>query len=126
MKRRVPVDRIAAQHFKAVVTIEPCVMCQAFPPDRELLRARRVDFLTRQAHHVIPQRILRRLHLEHLLWDTRNGLCLDAYHHGQHEVYAQRVPRHLIPERAWEFAAEVDLTWLLERDYPETATKAAA
>jgi hypothetical protein len=117
-RKRPPVDRIAAQHWHAHVTSRPCVMCQAFPPSRELFAARRPDFLRRTGHHLVPQQVLRRLHLEHLLWDPRNGLCLCAYHHGQHEVFAQRVPRELVPERAGEFAEEIDLGWLIERDYP--------
>lgn len=44
------------------------------------------------------------------------GLC--AYHHARHENWTQRVPYELLPGDALEFAEELDLLWLLEREYP--------
>lgn len=83
-------------------------------------------------HHVLPARYIRRYVrslrlpadeaaklLRSLLWDPRNGICLDRRCHDKHEKAFRRVPREVIPEKAWQFARELGLERVLERAYPE-------
>jgi hypothetical protein len=73
------------------------------------------------AHHVLDQKLLKKLGLHHLLWDVRNGIPLgrSACHcHESHTNRSHPVPRSALPPAAWEFAAEIDQTWRLERVYP--------
>lgn len=102
-------------------------MCAAFPPSPE----ERYDFGPeigcRQAHHILPKSTLRDLarrlgfELAAALTDIRNGLCLCAYHHGRHTSFAARVPRALLPDGVHDFAAELNIEWLLDREYPPTS-----
>lgn len=111
--------RAAMRAFKDEVCSRPCVMCVAFPVSLRVLRTRAADLRVLQAHHVLKQQHLRQHGLEAFLWDSRNGACLCAFHHPRHELWQQRMPRELLSDDNWSFAAEVDLTWLLEREHPE-------
>ena len=71
-----------------------------------------------QAHHVISQQLLRRLHLEHELWNPDNGLALDEDHHRRHELAVERVPRDRLRPENLAFAERLDLMWWLEKRYP--------
>jgi hypothetical protein len=57
--------------------------------------------------------------LADLLWDSANALPLCRDCHDANHTRSRPVPRHLIPEQAWEFAAELGLTHVLTRLYPE-------
>lgn len=95
-----------------------CVMCRAFPVRAEVRRARGPELRRMQAHHVVPQRHLKRYGHELYLWDQRNGLCLCEYHHARHENFTQRVPRVLLPTAVVAFVADLQLEWLLDAEYP--------
>lgn len=84
-----------------------------------------------QVHHLISQEAIRRhvasLRLEasrmegllrRRLWDARNAFACCRICHAQHTVATVRIPLRLVPERAWEFADEMGLTYLLTRYYP--------
>lgn len=96
-----------------------CVMCAAYPVSKEIRKERSAELFRLQAHHIIPQRVLKREGKAHMLWVEGNGMCLCEYHHQRHENWTQRVPRHLVTKAAEEFAAYVGLDYLLDRDYPE-------
>lgn len=80
-----------------------------------------------QGHHVIAQQVLRRVARKFsydvlvLLWDKRNGLAVCRDCHAAHTSAKKRIPRSCIPLPALEFAAELGLTYIIERDYPEAA-----
>lgn len=78
-----------------------------------------------QGHHIIPKRTLKQQHFTDHVWDDRNGLGLCAWHHQRHENYRQRVPRDLLPEAVYEFAAELGIMWMLDREYPKEALDGA-
>jgi hypothetical protein len=82
-----------------------------------------------QAHHVTPQEKIReyartlgagRLVLRRLLWDKRNGLPLCRRCHDLHTRAVTRVPLKLVPAGAVDFARELELDYLLERNYTTT------
>ena len=73
-----------------------------------------------QAHHVITQQKLRKLKREDLRWDVRNGLTLCERHHRRHTRALKRVPFELLRPENVEFAEELQLGWLLEKQYPKT------
>lgn len=76
-------------------------------------------------HHVLQRQVLRRraqtlgLKPDALHWDARNGIAVTAAVHANHTLYKKRIPRSVLPEGVFEFAAEYDLTYRLEHDYPE-------
>lgn len=76
-----------------------------------------------EGHHVIPKQALKREGHGDKLWDVRNGVGLCSLHHANHEghVPGGRLPRTLLPSSAFDFAAELGLTWLLDREYPDQA-----
>lgn len=100
-------------------------MCAEFPVSREIRADYAVELDTLQAHHIIKQEHLkglaRRLHLDLdlVLCDSRNGMSLCEYHHTRHTNHRQRVPRILLPEGVYDFAAELHIEWLLDREYPQ-------
>jgi len=72
-------------------------------------------------HHVLPKAVLRREGFAgRVLNDPRNlmELCMEC--HFGHENWRPRLARHLVPQSAWEFAAELGdwATARLERAYP--------
>lgn len=103
------------------VTSGGCVMCKHEPPAGHARDAARLLWRV-EGHHIISKQHLRRYckaDFERLRWDARNGLGLCQWHHMRHESCKQRVPRELLPAGAIEFAAELGLDWLLEREYPQ-------
>ena len=70
-----------------------------------------------QAHHVIPQQVLRRYAAEMrlsvaetqaILWDVRNGIALCVRCHERHTNAVVRFPRARLPKLVWAFAQELD------------------
>lgn len=111
-------DGLAKRFWKIAVCRGGCVMCKAFPAPPELRDGRMVDFRTVEGHHVLAKRHLKREGFTGRLWDTRNGMGLCRYHHQRHEHAIQRVPYALVPDCALEFAAELGLEHVVEREYP--------
>lgn len=78
----------------------PCAICGA---------KRRLD-----AHHILPKQFLKRVERAinmptgELVWATSNGMSLCRDCHDRHENAYRRVPRYVLPARAWEFAHYVD------------------
>jgi hypothetical protein len=83
-----------------------------------------------EAHHVVPkQRVKHWLgfmeiapeDLWPIVWDDRNGvpLCRDRHHHLV-TVGALKLPAWKVPLAVYDFAAQYDLGWSLDRDldYP--------
>lgn len=118
-RKRDPVDaEMAKRWWKLTVCRGGCIMCRAFPVSSELRAARLQDLRRIEGHHVLARRHLKAHGYHGRLWDTRNGLALCTYHHHRHEWGMQRVPYELVPDDALEFAAELELEWLIEREYP--------
>jgi hypothetical protein len=113
-----PLDEmLAKRYWRAEVTRGGCVMCKAFPLTPQQRAGREAQIRRVEGHHVLAKRHLRNNGEGHRLWDTRNGIGLCTYHHHRHEHWMQRVPYGLIPDGALEFADEVDLLPLLDREY---------
>lgn len=99
-------------------------MCMAFPPTPEERRDFGPELGNRQAHHILPKSQLKSLarrlgfDLEFALTDSRNGMCLCEFHHSRHTNWRLRVPRRLLPEAVYDFAAELHIEWLLDQEYP--------
>lgn len=131
LKRRTNSERKAdrelrkrlAQAFHRAVTRGSCVMCanQVLAP--EVKRDFAADLRKREAHHVLSKEDLKRerglTELDDLMWAPDNGVCLCSYHHQRHEKYVERFTRRLVPKAAVLFAATLDLSWLLDREYPD-------
>jgi 5-methylcytosine-specific restriction endonuclease McrA len=72
-----------------------------------------------QGHHVIyKQHLRRRADAEKLLWDLRNMLPICARCHEHHHRAFRRIRQRELTTDAIEFAAELGLDWLIEREYP--------
>lgn len=95
-----------------------CAMCHAFPLSGDELATLAPQIRKIEGHHLLPQRDLKRHGYADRLWDERNGMGLCELHHHRHERYVQRVPRDLLSESAYEFADELGLGWLIDREYP--------
>lgn len=117
-------DAQAHAAWKQKVTHGRCVVCVADGRERDA-------HPEHDPHHVLPQRVIRRYVrslrlpvedakrlLRSLLWDPRNGICLDRRCHDKHESGFRPVPRELIPAKAFQFARELGLDWWLEKHYP--------
>jgi hypothetical protein len=70
-----------------------------------------------QAAHLIPKQALRKRHLYGYVWDPRNGIGACYKAHRRSDAALERFPARCISSEAREFAAEVELTWMLERLY---------
>lgn len=70
-----------------------------------------------ECHHVLSRQQLRRHGHGDKVWDARNGIPLAPRVHERHTLAVERVPRASLPVAAEEFAAELGLTWLLDRVY---------
>jgi hypothetical protein len=120
--KRAIMQRLKGNWHRAVVR-GGCVMCRAFPLDDETRFQYEADVDRLEGHHLLPKRHLP----EDVKWDETqvglelgsNGMCLCRYHHERHEHYAQRVPRVLLPTSVYDFAAKLNLGWLLDHEYPE-------
>lgn len=127
-RQRSVAEKAEVAMWHQIVTADQCVMCQAIPVGQEVFAARRADILRREGHHILAKRLLIAAGLEHLLWCPENGMSLCRFHHQRHEAWFQRVPRRLVPRRAFDFAAKatalVDQNFVaqLERDYPVDTT----
>jgi hypothetical protein len=106
-----------ARCWKRTVSAGGCVMCRTGPVDAAVRAAYGAQLAEVQAHHVIPRSDLKRMGLHDYLWDERNGIGLCAYHHHRHTVWRERMPRELVPAAAYEFAEELGIGWLLDREY---------
>lgn len=118
----------AHHHWREKVIRNRCAVCA--------LQGREHDsHHLHDPHHILPARYIRRfvrtkrreLHLDvdetkrlllSLMYDPRNGMSLDRRCHDKHEKAFFRVPREAIPRKAWQFAAELEMTHVLERLYP--------
>ena len=68
--------------------------------------------------HIIPKRALRdRGFSEAIVYDARNGVCACRRHHGRNDEGLETFPRQLLPSSVLEFAEEVGLMWIVERDH---------
>lgn len=122
-----PLDAfLDAKFWRAEVTRTRCVMCRAFPVAYDVAYQHPADLRVKEGHHIIAKRHLRAEGLSGHLWDVRNGMCLCRWHHARHESHAERVPRLLLPPAAVEFAGELHLEWLLDREYPGYPAKGPA
>ena len=75
-----------------------------------------------EAHHAVPQQVLRRIGFEAYLWDSRNAVCLCVEPcHRRHTSRLARVPFERLPGRVLEFAGELGLTDALLREHPAVA-----
>jgi hypothetical protein len=75
-----------------------------------------------EAHHAIPKASLRDLFPDRpeLVWDVRNAVLLCRLTcHGRHHVRFEPLARDKLPRDVFDFAAELGITWLLEKLYPE-------
>ena len=106
-------EELAHAWWLAVVKGKSCILCGK--PSRV------------QGHHVIAAQVLKRLARDRgldaaallaLLWDVRNGIPVCEREHADHSTAKKRIPRSALPLVALQFAAELDLTWMIERDYP--------
>jgi hypothetical protein len=104
--------RLWGQHFER----QPCVVCEDCPVDEQTARERRADLAKIDGAHIIAKDRLISWGLRHLKWDLRNGLPVCRYHHFRHDDAVQRIPRRLLPAKAFEFADEVNARWVLEDD----------
>lgn len=80
-----------------------------------------------EAHHPLPREYLRRMARERgmgaeerarLLWDPRNRMAVLRSVHDRHTRAFERIPAKALTEANWEFAREVGLERVLERQYP--------
>ena len=74
-----------------------------------------------EAHHAVPKASLRKLFPERpeVVWDTRNAvlLCREVCH-PRHTVRFEPLPYEKLPADVHAFAAELSITWLVEKLYP--------
>jgi hypothetical protein len=106
----------------------PCVMCRMFPPTAEDRQSFGFLISQRRAHHVLEKHELKKFARtrgidadEMLLWDIQNGMCLCEWHHQRHHQHKQRVPRTLLDDDHFQFAAKWKLDWYLDTLYPPEA-----
>jgi hypothetical protein len=118
-QRSYPIDDgLQKRYWKMTVARGGCVMCYAFPLTADEKRGREADVARVEGHHVLAKRHLKVHGHAHRYWDTRNGIGLCALHHHRHEWSLQSVPFRLLPDDALEFAAELDLLYVIENEYP--------
>lgn len=70
-----------------------------------------------QGHHVIAKQKLKQLGHSDLLLDKRNRLAVCERRHEQHTTGYRPIPRACLPDSVFEFAAELNLGWYLDRYY---------
>lgn len=113
-----PIDeKLAKRYWRMAVIRGGCVMCRAFPLEPHERIGREPELRRIEGHHVLAKRHLRNEGYGGRFWDTRNGMALCSYHHARHERWMQRVPFDLVPDSAVEFAIELGLLPLLEREH---------
>lgn len=113
-------ERAKREYWRLMIVGGGCAMCRHDPPAEWALRTRHADLARLEAHHVIPKSKLKQEGFRdfRIIWDERNGLCLCVFHHGRHTDWVQRVPREILPDGILEFVDELNLGWLLDREYP--------
>lgn len=80
--------------------------------DRVLAAHRRV--ISPNAEEVNGVRVVA---LDRIVWDPRNGVPVARWHHDQVEQRRRVIPRAVVPVPVEAFAAELGLTWLIDRTY---------
>lgn len=85
-----------------------------------------VDRVLAEHRRVIPPNAeevngVRVISLERILWDPRNGVPLSRWHHDEIEQRRLVVPRVKLPAAVELFAAELELGWMLDRDFGDRA-----
>lgn len=82
-----------------------------------------------EGHHVLPaakiKRLVGRVSIP-LLTDLRNHLAVCHRCHARHTSRLEPIPRRVLSAAAFEFAAEVGLTWVIDKQYPDGAQPARA
>jgi hypothetical protein len=78
------------------------------------------------AHHLVRKSELRKRGHFDRVWDPRNSLGVRAEVHERHTTGAKRITRDKLPQRAWDFARELDeregtqwATAHIEREHPQ-------
>lgn len=75
-------------------------------------------------HHIIKAQQLRRhaadagIEESVLVYDPRVGMPVTRARHERHHSRFEPILRSDLPAAVFEFAAEHDLMWMLDRDYP--------
>lgn len=99
--------------FHAAIKGERCVVC-----GRTNDEAWQATGYGHQAHHALPQRVLKRLGLRHLLWDPRNAVCCCTEPcHRRHTDGHAKIPYEALPARALVFCGQFGLLVELRREY---------
>lgn len=87
------------------------------------------------AHHIVPLQTLRReakrlgFDFERVRWDRRNRLACCRICHERHTSRHRPISRSVLVRHAskvFQFARELNLTWALDREYPEPVREAVA
>lgn len=115
-KKAVRAAQVAAegQNFRAAIAGRNCIVC-----GRSEAKAYEETGEGHQAHHGIRQEVLKRLHLESLLWSRGNALCVcEEPCHRRHTLRYQRILRLQLPASFVAWAETHGLTVELEREYP--------
>jgi hypothetical protein len=100
--------------FRRAVVSVSCVVC-----GRSNAHAVKETGFGIQAHHGVPQAVLRRLGLRHLLWDPDNAVAVcEEPCHRRHTGRQQRILRAQLPRQVEHFAARHGLLDELAREYP--------
>jgi len=71
-----------------------------------------------QAHHVVPQQILRRAVVTEALWDPRSGMGVCGLAHRQHHTRVRPILFTEIPTVCVEYLSGLGFGAWLERHYP--------
>lgn len=79
-----------------------------------------------QGHHAIAQQALKRRGLRAFLWDLRGKVDVCERRHSQHTTRVKPIPADLLPDAVWALAADLGLTWWVERMYPSSRVEAVA
>lgn len=107
--------KVEGSAFRAAISGERCAQCGCTEQE-----AWDEDGAPLQAHHAVTQQRLRRLGLNHLLWDPRNAVPLCASDHARHTSRHAPVAFERLPARTVQFATENGLLDALLREHPKT------
>jgi cytochrome c553 len=97
--------------------LQVCEVCHGRPADH--------------AHHILREQALRRFagiygfDFQVARFDVRNRFWICERCHSRHHTAAARIPLDALPGRAFEFACEIGLNWLLDREYASRGANAA-
>jgi hypothetical protein len=74
--------------------------------------------------HIIPRQTLRKLGLpETVVYDHRNGVAACRKAHRRNDDGLERFPYELLPPSVFDFARDLELTYLLDKLYPQAAER---